>query len=157
GDVVKKNPRFGKIRNFANELFQIVQMELSPWRALKAQTGRQRTEKELNCCTGASRCSTPRTTACEGPRCRNPARRSSCSLLPTAYTCTRPSSSFRTHPRTPIAFALLWTNQRNPTPCTRPEINQVRASKASRATSDCGRLRGCLRRVAVEHIPNDRA
>src|SRR5579883_238440 len=126
-------------------------------RGARGANGRQRTEKEFNCCTAASRCSTPRTSACEGPRCRKPARRSSCSLLPTPYTCTRPSSSLRTHPRMPIALALFWTNQRKPTPCTRPETNQVRASRVSRATSACGRFRRGLGVAAVQHIPHDAA
>ena len=54
-DVVKEDPCFGKVGDFADELFEMVQ---------KASYSER---KELNCCTAASCSSTPRTSAMRGP------------------------------------------------------------------------------------------
>jgi len=58
-------------------------------------------------------------------RSRNPA---SCARVPCARTSTAPSALLRTHPATPRMRASLSTNQRKPTPCTRPRTRKRRAS-----------------------------
>src|SRR5438105_9308905 len=71
--------------------------------------------------------STASTRAARGPERSLAARAANCSALPLARTSTAPSKLLRTHPLTPSISASRCTNQRNPTPCTRPRTTNFLA------------------------------
>src|SRR3954469_545055 len=64
--------------------------------------------------------STLSTRAALGPCCKRDLSAESCSPVPVASTSTVPSVLLRTQPEIPSIFASRSTNQRKPTPCTRP-------------------------------------
>src|ERR1051325_250401 len=69
---------------------------------------------------GTSLLSTRSTWACAGPCWSACASSSSACGVPAAITSTDPSRRLRANPRNPRRSASRNTNQRNPTPCTRP-------------------------------------
>src|SRR5262245_52932354 len=75
---------------------------------------------------GAADSSTASTRAARGPCCNLCFSAESWSALPMASTSTAPSALLRTHPEIPSARASRSTNQRKPTPCTRPRTKYRR-------------------------------
>src|SRR5437763_8857355 len=71
--------------------------------------------------------STASTRAARGPARSLAAKAANCSALPLASTSTAPSKLLRTQPLTPSISASRCTNQRNPTPCTRPRTTNFLA------------------------------
>src|SRR6266581_1499773 len=69
---------------------------------------------------GTALLSTRSTCACAGPCSSAPASSSSACGVPAAITSTDPSRRLRANPRNPRRSASRNTNQRNPTPWTRP-------------------------------------
>src|SRR5580700_2904856 len=80
---------------------------------------------------GAGDTATSSTRAARGPSRRRPCRVLSCSRVPVAITSTLPLSRLRTQPVMPNCAASRSTNQRKPTPCTRPETRYRRVSRSS--------------------------
>src|SRR5438105_15218444 len=75
----------------------------------------------------AANSSTASTRAARGPARSLAASAANCSALPLASTSTAPSKLLRTQPLTPSISASRCTNQRNPTPCTRPRTTNFLA------------------------------
>src|SRR6266702_3981820 len=119
GDVVEQNARLGKIRNGADKVLQRFTVDLFPQLHYHAPS----ISNVFNAAPSlsASWCSTTWSTRLpREPLASANCRSSNWSGSPAASTSTSPSAVLRTQPRSPISAASRCTNQRNPTPCTRP-------------------------------------
>src|SRR6185312_4703206 len=114
GDVVKKNAFFGKIRHFADQLLEVVTVLGHLYHAPSMR-------KVSSPGTGsASITRTSSTREARGPCLTLACSALSCCSVPMPSTSTVPSILLRTQPARPSCRASFSTNQRKPTPCTRP-------------------------------------
>src|SRR5205085_10253490 len=125
GDVVEQNPRLGKIRHFPDKLFQRPAIDTDFWCHYHAPSMRNAVRPGTGL---ASDSSTSSTRAARGPSRKRERKPASWSRLPMANTSTLPSGLLRTQPAMPSTCASCSTNQRKPTPCTRPRTTTRRAS-----------------------------
>src|SRR5262249_17450442 len=125
GDVVEENAGFRKIGNVSNLALQIVH-------------GHDAENPVSRPVGGSESTSTTSTRAPRGPRRSARSKRSRASASPSAWASTRPSGRLRTHPCTPSRSAASCVKKRNPTPCTRPLIRNLRAVRIADDTGDEG-------------------
>src|SRR5262249_36154606 len=119
-DVEEVDARLRKVRDAANHLFQIDgQHQCLIAKPVRLPVGSS--SITVTCCTRPP----------GGPVRSARSTRVTASSSPSTNASTRPSSRFITHPATPSRIAASCTNQRKPTPCTRPLMTNRRAMRMS--------------------------
>src|SRR5262249_5772221 len=129
-DVVKQNAGLGKVGNFPDQPFERFAVHGRLGSSIRHHHAPSIRKVIVPGLTVASSSSTSSTRAARGPCLSLVLKLASCSREPWAITSTLPSALFRTQPATPSMCASCSTNQRKPTPCTRPRTMK-RAAETS--------------------------
>src|SRR5215831_16300777 len=99
GDVVKQDAFLGKIRDFADQLLEVITIGATPGLHRYHAPSMRNVVRPATASAGAS--STSSTRAARGPLCNLLRRAACCSALPVASTSTVPSMLLRTQPASP--------------------------------------------------------